>query len=128
MELSVVLPSRELPEADRLAASPIVITYPLTTELSIQTTVVGDARNVATVAILAGSITAWSGNMTQVFPEVKTTYKVTVGNVSVEAGADFHLTVPTASQAGQVMLQCTLDAQGTSQPFAGQVATWPLTS
>ncbi len=129
-ELSVVLPSRELPESGRLAAAPIVITYYLTTEISIQTTVLGEARNIASVAIMAGSITAWSGTMTQQFPEVVTQFPVTIGGVTIEKGAEFRLTVPTggpAPQPGQVSLQCVMDAQGTSQPFSGQIASWNLT-
>lgn len=129
-ELSVVVPSRDLPEADRLAAAPIVITYYITSEVSIQTTVLGDARNIVSVAIMAGSITAWSGTMTQQFPELKTTFPVTIGGVTIETGAEFRLTVPTgppAPQAGQVFLQCTIDAQGTSQAFSAQIANWNLT-
>jgi hypothetical protein len=126
-ELSVVLPPKDPPDAESLGAAPLTITYYLTGEIAIETTVLGEARNVVNVAILAGSLTVWSGTLTQQAPNLKTTYAITVGKVTIETGAEFELTIPTQLQPGQVFLKCIVDQQGVSTPFNGQVATWKLT-
>ena len=126
-ELSVVVPSRDLPQNEKPGSGPIAITYTLTGELATRTTVLGEARNIANVEILAGTLTAWSAALTQQAPEAMTPYEIVIGNAAIEAGAVFRLTIPTAIQAGQVMLKCVLKQHGVSTPFAAQIASWKLT-
>jgi hypothetical protein len=113
---------------ERLAAAPLVINYILTSEVTIQTTVIGDARNIASVAIIDGSVTVWSTTLTQASPNAETPYALQLGSIKIDAGAGLHLTIPTSIQNGNVVLEATIEqASNPPQPFAAQVASWPLT-
>ena len=112
--------------AEAAAAAPMVISYILTSEVTIQTTVIGDARNIASVAILDGSVTVWTTTLTQAAPDSETPYALVLGSIKIDAGAGFHLTIPTSIQNGSVMMDATIEQQGTKTPFGSQVASWPL--
>ena len=112
--------------AERAAAAPLVISYILTSEVTIQTTVIGDARNIAMVAILDGSMTVWTTTLTQAAPDSETPYALQLGSIKIDAGAGFHLTIPTAIQNGSIMMDATVEQQGTGTPFAAQVSSAPL--
>lgn len=122
--LQVTAPTEFTPKA--AAAAPLVINYVLTAEVTIQTTVIGDQRNVASVAILDGSLTVWSATLTQPAPDAETTYALVLGSIKIDAGAGVELTIPTAIQNGSVMFQATIEQQGTSTPISAQIASWPL--
>ena len=113
--------------AQQVAAAPLVINYMMTSQVSIQTTVLGDARNIATVAIIYGSLTMWSTTLTQIAPNATTPYALVMGSVTVDAGAGFQLTIPTSVQNGNVMFDGTI-VQGSNPPtpYAAQVSSWPL--
>ncbi len=128
-ESAIAAPPTELPEDLELSGAPIVITYYITSEFSVQTTVLGEARNAVNVSLMAGSIPLWSGSLTQALPEAKTTFPVVVGNLEIKEGATLKLTIPTGGptpQPGQVFFQCKIVAQGTERPFSAPVATWNL--
>ena len=84
--------------AEAAAAAPMVISYILTSEVTIQTTVIGDARNIASVAILDGSVTVWTTTLTQAAPDSETPYALVLCRFKIDAGAGFHLTIPTSLQ------------------------------
>jgi hypothetical protein len=113
---------------EQLAAAPLVINYMLTSQVTIQTTVLGDARNIATVSIIDGSLTMWSTTLTQAAPNATTPYALVMGTVTIDAGAGFELTIPTSVQNGSVMFNGTIVQAGNSSPYAAQVSSWPLTS
>lgn len=112
-----------------LANAPITVLYHLTTELTVETSVVGEALNIANITVKAGSIDSWAGTLTQILPSAATTFPITVGNVTIKQGAKFRMTVPTPGpegQPGQVYLECMIEAQGVEQPFSARIATWTL--
>lgn len=113
---------------EQAGAAPLVINYILTSEVTIQTTVIGDSRNIASVAIIDGSVTVWTTTLTQAAPDAETPYALQLGSIKIDAGAGLHMTIPTAIQNGSVMFNATIEQGGTSTPFASQVASWPLSS
>jgi hypothetical protein len=126
----VVVPVGE--EGEELSTTaPITILYHLNTELVVETTVIGEARNIVTVALKHGSTTLWSVTMTETSPVAKTTFPIRIGSLEIQKGATFEMTIPTAGpegQPGQVFMQATIVVHGAEQPFSAVVATWPLSS
>ena len=119
-------------EADGLSANaPITILYHLNTELVVETTIIGEARNIVTVALKHGSTTLWSVTMTETSPIAKTTFAIRIGSLEIEKGATFEMTIPTGGaegQQGQVFMEATIKVHGAEQPFSAVVATWTLGS
>lgn len=109
-------------------SAPLVQNYILTGQLTIQTTIIGPNRDIATVAVLSGSLVLWSQTLTQAMPTAKTTYPLSAGGTTIETGAEFTLAIPTQTQNGSVTMAATIDANGTRSQFGAQVANWPLTS
>lgn len=112
------------------AGAPLVINYILSSQVSITTTVTGDARQYATVAILNGSLTAWSTSLTQLSPTAELPYDIAAGQMTIKAGATFTLTIPTTLLPGSVFGQMTIvtPTNPKGQPVGITVASWPLTS
>lgn len=119
-------------EATELStAAPITILYHLNTELVVETSIVGDARNIVTVALRHGASSLWSVTMTETAPVAKTTYAIRIGSLEIEKGATFEMTIPTSGQEGQpgqVFMEATIKVHGAEQPFSAVVATWTLSS
>jgi hypothetical protein len=113
-----------------VAAAPLVITYVLSSQVSIVTTVTGDARQYANVAIQNGSLVAWSASLTQLNNAQQLPYDITAGQMTIKQGATFTMTVPTAQQAGFVFDQMTIvtPLNPSGQQYGIQVASWPLAS
>jgi hypothetical protein len=114
---------------ESLAGAPYQTSYWLTTDCEVQTTVTGDSRNVATVAIKYGSIVLWSTTLMQTDPTHSVPFDLVAGSTTIKAGASLTLTVPTSQQPGNVFMQGSLVHAG-QQPlqFGIFVATWQLTS
>ncbi len=125
--MSVNILSEVTPES--LVSGPLKFSFPLGPQASIETTVTGEARNIATVGIFSGSMPLWSHTLTQVAPEATVPYPLTIGNLTIE-GAKFYLQIPTTQQQGFVQFQGTLKTPTNpeGQPFSAPVAQWPLTS
>jgi hypothetical protein len=111
-----------------LAAAPLTFTYVLTPEVSIVTTVSGDARQYANVSIFYGSLQLWSGAMTQLSPKIEIPYDIVAGSTTIKKGGGFTLTVPTAQQNGSVVADLVIVTPTSTVPFHATVASWPLTS
>lgn len=109
-------------------SAPLGFNYPLTPTVSIGTYVSGDARNVAVVSIIYGSLTLWSATLMQTSPDAVIPYDVIAGDVTIKQGGNFHLTVPTSAQMGNVFAKLTIITPTGTVPFQGMVATWPLSS
>jgi hypothetical protein len=112
------------------AGAPLVINYILSSQVSIVTTVTGDARQYATVAIVNGSLTAWSASLTQLNNSQQLPYDIVAGQMTIKKGATVTLTIPTTSQAGSVFATLTIvtPQNPKGQDYSIQVATWPLSS
>lgn len=108
--------------------SPLVFDYILTPQVTIRTSVTGDARNIATVTIISGTVTVWAASMTQASPRAVTP-KLVMGDTTIEEGSSFTLTVPSTIQSGNVFFSGTI-ASGPNPPvpFQAIVAQWPLSS
>ena len=120
----------EIFSAELAAASPLVISFVLSSQLSIVTTVTGDARQNATVALVNGSVTLWSTTLTQFTPTAEIPYDIVGGPLTIKKGGGFTLTIPTAGQAGSVVASLTVVTPTAPQgiPFNATVATWTLSS
>lgn len=124
------MPETETLTVTAAASAPLVINYILSSQVSIVTTVTGDARQYATVAIVNGSLTAWSASLTQLNNSQQLPYDIVAGQMTIKKGATFTLTIPTTSQAGSVFGQLTIvtPQNPDGQQYGIQVASWPLSS
>lgn len=112
-----------------LTSGPLKFSSPLGAQASVDTTVTGDARNIATVGIYSGSMPLWSHTLTPMDPEAVVPYPLTIDNLTLE-DAKFFMQIPTTQQQGFVQFQVTLKTphDPSGQPFSASVAQWPLTS
>jgi hypothetical protein len=102
-------------------------TYALSPELSVKTLVLGPAENNVQVEFYDGSVLLTTVAMTQASPHAVISEALIYGLARIDAGATLDLTIPTAQQRGQVILQTTF--QSSSIPptaFSAAVATWSL--
>jgi len=118
----------EMFDLKNLAAAPLSFTYPITASVSILTTVTGDSRQYATVAVVYGSMSLWSGTMTQLAPEITIPFDIVAGEITIKEGGAFKLTVPTTMQNGSVAANLTIMSATQTVPFTATVANWPLSS
>ncbi|PCF95377.1 hypothetical protein [Vreelandella nigrificans] len=114
--------------AELMASAPLKFSYPITPEVSIDTTVTGDSRQYATVSIVYGSMQIWSGTMTQTAPKLTIPFNIVAGSITIEEGGTFMLTIPTPLQNGSVVASLTIKSSTSTVPFNAFVATWPLSS
>lgn len=114
--------------AELMASAPLKFSYPITPEVYIDTTVTGDSRQNASVSIVYGSMTLWSGTMTQFAPEITTPFEIKAGSITIEEGGTFTLTIPTSLQNGSVAANLMIKSSTSTVPFNAFVATWPLSS
>jgi hypothetical protein len=112
------------------ASGPLVFTFVLSSTVSITTTVTGDSRQYATVAIVNGAVTLWSATTTQFANKVTIPFDLIAGPLTIKAGGGFVLQIPTAQQNGSVTAALTIatanNPDGTQ--FAAAIASWPLVS
>ena len=115
--------------AEAAAAAPLTFTYPISAQVSITTTVSGDARQYATVGIVNGSALLWTATLTQFAPTAEIPYDVLAGQLTIKAGGMFTLTIPTNLQPGNVVANLVIatPTNPKGQPFQAMVAQWNLT-
>lgn len=103
--------------------------FPLNASLSINTVVSGAANSIAVVSIVNGSLTLWSATLLQTSNVAKLPFAISAGGTTIEPGAIFTMTIPTALQTGNILVQLTMSS-GTQPPTPAnlQVATWSLPS
>jgi hypothetical protein len=111
-----------------LGSNPLVFDYILTPQVTIRTSVTGNARNIATVSILSATVAVWAASLTQAAPKA-TTPKLVMGDFTIEEGASFTLTVPSTIQDGNVFFKGKIQS-GSNDPveFSAIVASWALSS
>ena len=104
------------------SAGPLSFTFPLAPNLSLVTTVYGNALSVADVTVLTGSQVL---DVVTLDPqsEVGTFFPIEVPGVSMDQG-QVDLTPPSSPNPGLVFLQATFTAHGRTAPFSGQIASW----
>ena len=112
------------------AAAPLVISYVLSSTVSIVTTVSGDARQYATVAIWNGSWMVWSATRTHAEPTATLPSDIILGSLTIKKGGTFNLQIPTTIQPGGITASLTLVTPNNPAgiPFNATVASWPLSS
>lgn len=109
-------------------ANPLKIEFTLSSEVTIETTVSGDARNNVTEGIKQGTMTLWTTTLTQGTPKATTPYDIVCGQMTINKGATFTLTIPTTAQPGNVVFSGTIVEPTGTQLHTYMVATWPLNS
>lgn len=114
--------------AEAFAAGPLTFDYPLDAATSIRTTVHGDARQYATVSIIYGALNLWSQTLTQLAHIATIPDDIVAGEITVEAGGKFTLTVPTSLRNGSVAADLKIKTATQEFPFKATVASWPLNS
>lgn len=114
--------------AELMTSAPLKFSYSITPEVSIDTTVTGESRQNASVSIVYGSMTLWSGTMTQFAPEITTPFEIKAGSITIEEGGTFTLTIPTSMQNGSVAASLMIKTATSTVPFNAFVASWPLSS
>lgn len=112
------------------AAAPLTFSFPITPTCSFNTTVTGEARATAIIAIMNGSINVWGATLMQVSPTATLTFDLKVGVDTIKAGTTFTLTIPTATQMGSVVTSTTIASPTNPNGVAYQaaIANWPLVS
>lgn len=118
----------EMFDLKKLATAPLSFTYPITASVSILTTVTGDSRQYASVAVIYGSMSLWSGTMTQMAPKITIPYDIVAGEITIKEGGSFTLTIPTTMQNGSVAANLTIMSTTQTVPFTAVVASWPVSS
>jgi len=112
-----------------MPTGPLSFTYYVTPQVTVQTNVFGDNRSNASVAIYSGSMQVWGATLTQLATTAKTPTELILGDATIAAGATFTLTIPTALQQGNVLLNAVIGSSSNPPaPVVAYVATWPLTS
>lgn len=112
-----------------VADNPLQFTFPLSPSVSVVTNVFGPLRNQASVSVMSGGITVWTGSMIQQSPVAEIPYELRLGSLNIKAGTTFTLTIPTTLQNGNVLMQGeTQSPPNPWQPILAQIAIWPLTS
>lgn len=110
-----------------LMAAPIKVTYDLTPQINIVTTITGDNRDQTVVIINDINTEMWSGSMMKASPAVVTPNDLKIGNTTIKSGAAFHLVPPSAFQQGRVTLECEMKSgDNPFFPYSAVVATWNL--
>lgn len=104
--------------------------FNLNAQVQLQTVVSsqgGGSNNVATVNVIAGTTTVWSGVMIQMTPHLVMP-QVQAGDTIIAAGSSYTLTVPTSLTNGNVVSNITYTSPpNPEQIYNGQIATWTLT-
>lgn len=113
---------------DRPPAPAKIVTYPIGPVVSVVTTITGEARNNAQILIKAGDKELYSLTLTQSIPKATVPHALILGDVTIEEGAHFVLTIPTSTQRGQVFASMTIKTSTSTTPFGALVATWKLPS
>ncbi len=117
-----------VPTAAALTSGPLKFSYPITPLISLDTVVSGEARNIANVSIVYGSMTLWSGTMTQLAPTITIPFDIVAGDITIEKGGTFNMIPPTATQEGSVTASLTIKSPTSEVPFTARIAHWPLDS
>jgi hypothetical protein len=110
-------------------SAPLDFTYYITPQVTVKTSVFGDQRQNATVGIFSASMQVWAATLLQQAPTAEVGSDLVLGDATIKAGATFKLTVPTAVQQGNVLMNAMV-ASGSNPPqqTTAQVAQWPLSS
>lgn len=111
-----------------ITSGPLKFSYPITPLISIDTVVSGEARNVANVSIVYGSMILWSGTMTQLAPTITVPFDIVAGDITIEKGGTFNMIPPTSLQEGSVTANLMIKSPTSEVPFTARIAHWPLDS
>ena len=107
----------------------LTIYFPLSENLTIITSVFGDSRQYAAVAINYGAITVWTAQLSAARSSVSTPGPIDVRGLIIAAGARVSLIVPTAAQERSVTFAAQMSAPHQSpRQYDKVIANWPLTS
>src|ERR1700722_20377189 len=116
---------QELLTLEALAGAPLTFNYFLAPGIDFQTTVTGENRDNATVAIIFTNTPMWMGTLTPGLPSEKFP-TLSLGDLTITEG-QVSLTPPTSSTEGFVLLTCTIKRRGQEPvPFSGIISKWPL--
>ncbi|WP_299587810.1 hypothetical protein [Mucilaginibacter sp.] len=109
--------------------NPIVKSYTLGNEGKIVTTVTGDDRDVASIAIFKVNTQVYTTTLNALQLDATTKHDLIIGSLTILKGATLSLTVPSNFQPGSVFLNCMLKSgDNDPAPFSAMVAQWPLSS
>ncbi|MGC1498130.1 MAG: hypothetical protein WA790_20155 [Sulfitobacter sp.] len=117
-----------VPTAAALTSGPLKFSYPITPLVSLDTVVSGEARNVANVSVVYGSLTLWSGTMMQLAETITIPFDLVAGEITIEKGGTFTMSPPTATQEGSVIASLVIKSSTSTVPFTARIAHWPLDS
>ena len=128
--------TKTFPETN--GSGPLHHTYYFMQDLSFKTVVTGPERSTAAVTVQTGTkatqmVPLWTttldaGNLVHTTKKPIDANLPVYGNVIIDTGATFTLTVPTASKDGKVVFNGVVTSNPSSQPFNFTLFSWPLSS
>ena len=105
------------------SSGPVVMTYVLTPTLSVRTTVVGDSRTTAVVAIYDGYTAIYSATLTPSSPTVSRPGALpTSSGITIDLESLGFNAVPDGMSF--VTMRAEISRDGTTTPFIAQIAAW----
>jgi hypothetical protein len=105
------------------SAGPLSFTFPLTPDLSLVTTVYGNALSDATVTVVTGSVPLDVVTLDPESPVGSFLFPIEVDGVTIDQG-QLVLTAPSGPSPGSVLIQATVTANGQEIPLSAQIASW----
>ncbi|HVZ37961.1 MAG TPA: hypothetical protein VHI13_01695 [Candidatus Kapabacteria bacterium] len=106
-------------------ANDLKISFQLTPQITIVTTVQGPTRSVTNETIVMCDVPVWSGTLTPVSPTEQLPIDIVFCNTTVEKNATLALIVPAPGRPGAVRFQGTVISPGTgATPYDVVVAVW----
>ena len=105
------------------SAGPLSITFPLTPNLSLVTTVYGNGLSDATVTVVTGSVVLDVVTLDPESPVGSVLFPIEVDGVTIDQG-QLVLTAPSSSSGGSVFMQATFTVNGRVAPLSAQIASW----
>lgn len=103
------------------------IVFALAPDLTVQTKVMGQNRNIAQVSFYYGGLLVYIGTVMQTSPLIVTTDDVIVGFLQINKGMSITLAIPSVTQPGQILLKAQYTTKDhPSTTYSGLVATWSL--
>jgi hypothetical protein len=105
------------------SAGPLSFAFPLTPDLSLVTTVSGNALSDATVTVVTGSVVLDVVTLDPESPVGSFLFPIEVDGVTIDEG-QLILTAPSGLNPGSVLVQATVTANGQVFPLSAQIASW----
>jgi hypothetical protein len=110
-------------------ANPLKFNYALGNQGNVVTTVSGDNRDIANIVVNNVNTPVYTTTLNSIQLKATTDQDIVLGSLTILKGARFSLTIPSSTQTGWVMLNCSIKSgDNDPTPFSAMIASWTLSS